>query len=683
MQPNVHQGNTGMGRQVPVGQGYTPTKQLHMPIEPAATRAPAQTPRPMVYRSAVALTPQTPGNQVCSSHGGSMSVQSFAASSMPGTPGAPSPPYNAWASSMSAIAVSSACPSPGNSVVASSACSGFTTPSPQLAPKVQQLQPPASSQASTVQGSQGGSQPASPRSSAGRPIRKVVGAPFERPIVTSPRGRGNRSSPRRTLPETKKKSSSPSPLLDSAEVSPRGRRTTASSSRISGATSATNASQSIAGTSRQGSICSAVGAKLRRCRSASLGSRSDCSWEGVSSGYASGCRSRLRSPRQSSPNRLSVGALSALGSEALEKERRETARSLQRENRWLRRALSEELRRVNEMEEQSQAEIDRLAEQEKLQKQAAERQAKLSEKHWEQSCQKKTEQESRRQQESREQRDAFEQQRLRLEAARQAEEQRQLDLREKRKREADKRMELLSDLEAKREADRERQELLRKQNEELEESRAQTLREQQQLQQQLRSTKKEARDLRQQRYAEAQQEIEAIRRHRMEERLRQLQLQEEKLAERQDKERQKAQEAAAATASKRQGARATAQRKQQDRQSTVSDKVVVKSDRVVTLASERQKLRDVRRNAQFEARKILRDAKSEVQRQSMSSRYCVKWLEEQLERIQNPDALAPGSPLSTSFSLNMSSQLDEAAEDVLSAHRAAGVDPSALHLQGP
>jgi len=160
-------------------------------------------------------------------------------------------------------------------------------------------------------------------------------------------------------------------------------------------------------------------------------------------------------------------------------------------------------------------------------------------------------------------------------------------------------------------------------------------------------------------------------------------MQEDLNIEKQMREREKAEQAAANLKGKRQNAKSKADQKADKQKQKVAEKVVVKGDKAEMLALERQKMRDTRKAAQIEAQKILREAKSEVFRQSVRSRYNLSFLEEQLHRMETA-ALSPSvsSPKNSLQMTHMSEDEAEEEEDRLFAQREAGVDPSALHLFG-
>ncbi|CAE8618691.1 unnamed protein product [Polarella glacialis] len=151
------------------------------------------------------------------------------------------------------------------------------------------------------------------------------------------------------------------------------------------------------------------------------------------------------------------------------------------------------------------------------------------------------------------------------------------------------------------------------------------------------------------------------------------------------KQRQEAQALFATLASKRETAMVISASHVQQKCKSASEQATQKDDRVETLAFERQKMWETRRAAQIEAHKILRSAKSEVLKQTMKPKDCLKWLSEQLDRMSaNPRAIGgPSSSSSPSRSAPSSPwNLSTSAfpEDRLFEQRAAGVDPSAIHL---
>lgn len=332
----------------------------------------------------------------------------------------------------------------------------------------------------------------------------------------------------------------------------------------------------------------------------------------------------LHSPRSlesfSSRGRLSHGALSAFDSQSLDMERKELEKSLHREHRWLKRALSEEMRHVSEMQKQQECGEQLVAERREREQQAERRRHNCSKRHWEHNSRKKQEQEKLQREESRVQRDAFEQNRQQLLNHEIHEEQRTTQIQQRQQHVAEKRLEMLANLEARRESQRQHNEDARKLKEECEQTR------------------------------------------------------EGHVASRQAEEQQRVRQIRKTLASKREGAKTSAKDMEEDRRSKVAEKVATKSDKADTLASERDKLREMRRTAQMEARRLLQQAKSEVVRQSVNSKFSRNWLEDRLNQLeQQSGALSPN----TNSCVSVDQIAQELHEDSFSEDCAAGVNGSA------
>ncbi|OLQ05713.1 Protein MEI2-like 2 [Symbiodinium microadriaticum] len=109
---------------------------------------------------------------------------------------------------------------------------------------------------------------------------------------------------------------------------------------------------------------------------------------------------------------------------------------------------------------------------------------------------------------------------------------------------------------------------------------------------------------------------------------------------RQSTERAKMQSLYATLGARRAEAQTSSTHQQERRRSETELKVRQKSQKLESMQSERQQLWQLRKEAQHEARKILRSAKGEVERQAMSSRFSLHWLEQQMARLEQPEALA-------------------------------------------
>jgi len=382
---------------------------------------------------------------------------------------------------------------------------------------------------------------------------------------------------------------------------------------------------------------------------------------------------------------MSAGTLSALSSVTLENERQTMDKSLQRENQWLRRSLVEEMRRVSEMEENRQANEDLVEERRVRQRQAEESLRAAAEKRWTETQQKKEEQDCRQELERESLREASKQLTDMLEVQRQSGQERLEVLRDKQRREAEKRRERETQLQSRHEEEAKILDLRRQQLDETEQLRLETSRRHSLSVQQNVSAKKEELNGRLQRSDESKQKQEDERCARIARRQMQLQELQGRRSTKFQKQRQEAQALFATLASKRETAMVISASHVQQKCKSASEQATQKDDRVETLAFERQKMWETRRAAQIEAHKILRSAKSEVLKQTMKPKDCLKWLSEQLDRMSaNPRAIGgPSSSSSPSRSAPSSPwNLSTSAfpEDRLFEQRAAGVDPSAIHL---
>eukprot|EP00933_Yihiella_yeosuensis_P055315 TRINITY_DN5404_c3_g1_i1.p1 TRINITY_DN5404_c3_g1~~TRINITY_DN5404_c3_g1_i1.p1 ORF type:complete len:706 (-),score=139.77 TRINITY_DN5404_c3_g1_i1:248-2365(-) len=535
--------------------------------------------------------------------------------------------------------------------------------------------------------------------------RPLVGAPFEKSPVSAQK----RSSRLQQRQPAKTPTSQGGPGTDGARTpsvatpsagfgvaSPRDRRPT-STARIS----QTASRASLASTWDGGRS-----ATLRRCRSAddrgprapSIGTRSfdSVSWEAESQlgagTNASASRRSRGSPRgrasfstpRCNSSRLSTGALSALSSATLDKERRIMEKSLEREHRWLRRALSEEMRKVTQQEAASEAARQRFEEHQERERTQEERRVEKCRKDWEKSCQQKREQELRQKKDAENKREAFEQSCAELQEQRHQELQRQEELKAKRLREAQRHLELEAQLEARREEEKRRMEYRRQLNEDLNRTRDAIVARQRELSQEQREVRKEAREIRAGNAWAKSDQHHQDRRDRHERKLQQLQEGEEQWTARQHQKQDELRQSAMSLANKRQEAYNIATKKATDRQRTIHEQVIHKDDKLTALEAERQKIWEMRRMAQTEARRILRSARTESQRSSQNSRQYLKWLTEQLDRIQNPSALMSSSASGNDLASSSSLSAVHFPEDYLSEHRAAGVDPAAERLpNGP
>jgi len=390
-------------------------------------------------------------------------------------------------------------------------------------------------------------------------------------------------------------------------------------------------SQSVGRLPRSGSFCS------------------ETSYEGMA--RSTSCKSlRSNRSRRTSFSQLSMVSLSP--SEAIQKEHASARRCMEREQRWLKRALSEEIRKIGEMQEQDAAELERTRDRTERQKQAESRQRQRSLKLWENSCKVKFEEEKRQKQEAEEREAAFGQNQQRLQAERQQSEKAQAAERERQALQAEKRRQMLTDLERKREAEQKELQDKRVRQYESEQARDQAARSEQAKQQQQQEERRRQREEKLQKLQEAQREQEERRTARLEEKQRLQQQLTGAFTARQRSNMDKMHSLHKELEAKRLEARVSSDQMKERRRSEVEHKARSKSEKLEGLESDRQKLWELRKNAHREAQKILRTAKAEVQKQAASSRYSVKWLEDQVGRLEADASLGALSQSSSHASLH-------------------------------
>ena len=353
--------------------------------------------------------------------------------------------------------------------------------------------------------------------------------------------------------------------------------------------------------------------------------------------------------------RLSLSNLSLCASESVEQERRQTERGLERESRWLKRALSEEMRHIETMQEQDAQHEQWRQDRMERQRQAESRHRQRSLHRWEQSCKQKAAEETRQKQESEQHGAAFEQTLERLQADRQAAEARQQEQRQRQQKQAEKRRASLSDLESRKEAERKEQLEQMVKAHEQQQARDQIVRSAQDKRRQQICAKKEQREERMSKLMEAQRDLEEQRLARAQEKQRLQQHNSGAFSARQRLQHDKMQSSFKEIHSRRAEARNNADLQKERRRSDVEQKTALKSQKLDNMTADRQKLWEIRKTAHREAERILRDAKREVHRQSMSSRYSVKFIQEQMGRLENPEGITASvtgsSPGSSSASL--------------------------------
>lgn len=337
--------------------------------------------------------------------------------------------------------------------------------------------------------------------------------------------------------------------------------------------------------------------------------------------------------------RLSLSNLSLCASESVEQERRQTERGLERESRWLKRALSEEMRQIETMQEQDAQHEQWRQDRMERQRQAESRHRQRSLHRWEQSCKQKAAEETRQKQESEHHGAAFEQTQERLQADRQAAEARQQEQRQRQQKQAEKRRASLSDLESRKEAERKEQLEQMVKAHEQQQARDQIVRSAQDKRRQQICAKKEQREERMSKLMEAQRDLEEQRLARAQEKQRLQQHNSGAFSARQRLQHDKMQNSFNQIQARRAEARNNADLQKERRRSDVEQKTALKSQKLDNMTADRQKLWEIRKTAHREAERILRDAKREVHRQSMSSRYSVKFIQEQMGRLENPEGI--------------------------------------------
>lgn len=365
----------------------------------------------------------------------------------------------------------------------------------------------------------------------------------------------------------------------------------------------------------------------------------------------------LRTPRSPS-TRSKLSLLSAASCESNEVEHRRLSSCLQREQRWLRRALSEEVRRVAEMKERQASQHAWRESIEKAEQEVQERRREKSLRRWEESCKRKLLEEERQRRQGSELSAAFDRRRSQLEADRQAKEEKEAEQRERQHQQAEKRKQMLAALDEKRQAESRRLDDMRQQMEESQEARDRGVQAELTLRDQTIRERRSSREERSASVAEAQRQIEMERQARHEAKAQQKAQQHGSFSARQSTERAKMQSLYATLGARRAEAQTSSTHQQERRRSETELKVRQKSQKLESMQSERQQLWQLRKEAQHEARKILRSAKGEVERQAMSSRFTLQWLEQQMARLEQPEALAnstvasgPLSPQSSRASL--------------------------------
>eukprot|EP00913_Durusdinium_trenchii_P012922 g12134.t1 len=210
-------------------------------------------------------------------------------------------------------------------------------------------------------------------------------------------------------------------------------------------------------------------------------------------------------------------------------------------------------------------------------------------------------------------------------------------------------------MEGRKEAERKEQmEQLQKAHEQ-QQARDQVLRATQDKRQQQICAKKEQRAERMQKLLEAQRELEEQRLARYEEKQRLHQHNSGAFSARQRVQHDKTQSTFKELQARRAEARSNADLQKERRRSDMEQKAAQKSQKLENMNSDRQKLWEIRKTAHREAARILRDAKKEVHRQAMSSRYSVKWLQEQMGQLEN-EGLATSLPISSTGSSSASIQ---------------------------
>ncbi|CAJ1426924.1 unnamed protein product [Effrenium voratum] len=193
---------------------------------------------------------------------------------------------------------------------------------------------------------------------------------------------------------------------------------------------------------------------------------------------------------------------------------------------------------------------------------------------------------------------------------------------------------MLTDLERKREAEQKELQDKRVRQYESEQARDQAARSEQAKQQQQQEERRRQREEKLQKLQEAQREQEERRTARLEEKQRLQQQLTGAFTARQRSNMDKMHSLHKELEAKRLEARVSSDQMKERRRSEVEHKARSKSEKLEGLESDRQKLWELRKNAHREAQKILRTAKAEVQKQAASSRYSVKWLEDQVGRLE-------------------------------------------------
>jgi len=463
------------------------------------------------------------------------------------------------------------------------------------------------------------------------PDRQFVSAPFD--AMTSRAARASKSAPRKVVRGPKAEQEAPAPRTP--KVQPKEDGTDEKAPPKDSPAEPSPRKEALSRERRS----STASSSYRNQRSVSPMSDSS---EADSFLLSSLSMRALRTPRSPS-TRSKLSLLSAASCESNEVEHRRLSSCLQREQRWLRRALSEEVRRVAEMKERQASQHAWRESIEKAEHEVQERRREKSLRRWEESCKQKLLEEERQRRQGSELSAAFERRRSQLEADRRAKEAKEAEQRDRQHQQADKRKQMLAALDEKRQAETRRLDDLRQRMAESQEARDRGVQAELTLRDQIILERRSSREERSASVAEAQKQIEMERQARHEAKAQQKAQQHGSFSARQSTERAKMQSLYATRGARRAEAQTASSHQQERRRSETELKVRQKSQKLESMQSERQQLWQLRKEAQSEARKILRSAKGEVERQAMSSRFSLQWLERQMARLEQPEALANSS----------------------------------------
>jgi len=323
-------------------------------------------------------------------------------------------------------------------------------------------------------------------------------------------------------------------------------------------------------------------------------------------------------------------------------ERRGFLKAADKERRWLRRTLTNEVRVVVEMERRERFLAEEAASQEERRRQQQARIREASAKRKQLDEERFMEEQRKEAEDRRQSEEAFLRQLSDLRQQRDEEQRRQKAMQEKRCRDAEKKRQAEAEEVLRREVT-ERQEF-EERNREIEvvdSARISVLERHRDAYVQAMREMKEAREAKAQQIAGHKEGVERAQAARKED----LDLKErqrlERLAQKRAEQQEQIMEASTSRSSRRNAARDEAERLERARRQSATVQVAEKGARVDELRTERQRLRDLRREAQAEARLAIEAVKREVERQAVSSKYSAERVQQQVEALLDSSVLPP------------------------------------------